>query len=430
MRTFPISATAFAFLILLQLAPLCAQENGAFRIGYIHRIRLETWDNTIGLSQSAARGTSYLRNRLSLVGVYAPLPALAVTAQVTNENRYYFVPENQGFQSDEIFVDLLNVRWDCVAGLPASLVVGRQNIMLGEGFVVMDGGPLDGSRSIYFNAARADWDFPAAGRLTLLYVYDPVKDVLLPIIHNQEKMMVEQPERGIVLHYATRIAENTFQAYFIHKSITPTGDRPGSAQINSPGIRFILPAGEAFSVTGEAAYQYGAWNGAGMRAYGGYLYGRYATGWSGAAPSSVTIGGILLSGDDESTPDYEGWDPLFSRWPKWSESYIYAQAPERAPAYWTNLCSLYGRITFDFTSDIGFSFDYHHLTAPRKATARRSFPGGLGAMRGHLFIAKLSYQIRKNLAGHVLYEGFRPGDFYFDGASGYGWGRLEVLLTI
>lgn len=430
MRTcFPFLIT-LAFFLTLCSAPLPAQDNGSFKIGYIHRIRLETWDNTVGLSKTAARGTSYLRNRMSLLGVYAPLSTFVVTAQITNENRYYFVPETEGFKSDEIFVDLLNARWDSVAHLPVTLMVGRQNIMLGEGFVVMDGGPLDGSRSIYFNAARADWDLASAGRLTLLYVYQPEKDILLPVIHNQEKVMVEQPERGIILHFATRIAENTLQAYFIHKSIAGTTGHTGSSQINTPGIRFIVPAGEAVSVTGEAAYQYGDWNGSTMRAYGGYLYGRYATGWRGAAPSSITIGGILLSGDDESTPEYEGWDPLFSRWPKWSESYIYAQAPERAPAYWTNFGSLYGRIAFDFSSDIGFTFDYHHLVAPQKALSRRSFPGGLGAVRGHLFIGKLSYQIRKNLSGHVLYEGFRPGDFYFDGASGYGWGRLEVLLTI
>ena len=261
-------------------------------------------------------------------------------------------------------------------------------------------------------------------------MYQPEKDLLLPVVHDQEKVMVEQPERGIILHCATRVADNTLQAYFIHKSISSTATRNASAEINTPGVRFILPVTSAISVTGEAAYQFGDWGGSSMRAYGGYLYGKYATGWTGAAPSSVTVGSILLSGDDESTPEQEGWDPLFSRWPKWSGSYIYAQAPERAPAYWTNLGSLYGRIAFDFSSDIGFIFDYHHLVAPRKGTARKAFPGGLGAMRGHLYIGKLSYQIRKNLSGHVLYEGFRPGGFYFDGASGYGWGRLEVLLTI
>ncbi len=35
-----------------------------------------------------------------------------------------------------------------------------------------------------------------------------------------------------------------------------------------------------------------------------------------------------MSGDDPSTDDNEGWDPLFSRWPKWSELYIYSLATE------------------------------------------------------------------------------------------------------
>jgi len=28
---------------------------------------------------------------------------------------------------------------------------------------------------------------------------------------------------------------------------------------------------------------------------------------------------------------------LYSRWPKWSELYIYSQVPEKGVAYWTNL---------------------------------------------------------------------------------------------
>ena len=48
---------------------------------------------------------------------------------------------------DNLYLDIPKV--PCI---PASLRIGRQDIVRGEGFILMEGGPLDGSRSIYQNA--------------------------------------------------------------------------------------------------------------------------------------------------------------------------------------------------------------------------------------------------------------------------------------
>ena len=43
---------------------------------------------------------------------------------------------------------------------------------------------------------------------------------------------------------------------------------------------------------------------------------------------------VGLSGNDPSRPNVIGnWDPLFSRWPQWSELAIYSQVPENGVAY-------------------------------------------------------------------------------------------------
>ena len=51
-------------------------------------------------------------------------------------------------------MDNLYVNWDRPAGFPVSFRVGRQDLTYGRGFVILDGTPLDGSRSVYSDAAK------------------------------------------------------------------------------------------------------------------------------------------------------------------------------------------------------------------------------------------------------------------------------------
>jgi hypothetical protein len=430
------SRTSILFLLLaiLSITDALAQSAAAgpspFTWGVQLRMRIESNDNATTLARDAAGGASYMRNRSSVFAKYRPLSTFSLDAKLTNEMRYYLVPESRAFEGDEIFFDQLYVTWDSIAALPLTLTAGRQNLMLGEGFVVMDGGPLDGSRSAYFNAARADWAFSPTSRLMFAYMYQPERDKFLPVIDDKKRKLVEQPEEGFVLYYTGTVASGGLQAYLIRKNIYSIDGLPTTAHINSPGLRYDYPLFTDFNVVGEGAYQFGTWNSETMRAYGGYFYGQYKTGQKGFIPGVLTLGGIHLSGDDQATPENEGWDPLFSRWPKWSEAYIYTLAPERLPAYWTNLSSVFGKVAFVVTPDITFSFDYHHMTAAKAPNVLKKIPGGTGTVRGRLLIAKLSYQIQKSLSGHVWYEGFKPGDYYFDGANAYGWVRMEVIVNL
>jgi hypothetical protein len=66
--------------------------------------------------------------------------------------------------------------------------------------------------------------------------------------------------------------------------------------------------------------------------------------------------------------------------------------------------------------------------APQKANPTTAFPGGKGKVRGNLFIGKLSYQMNKNVSGHILWENFDPGDYYFADADNCAWMRMEFML--
>lgn len=399
-----------------------------WQINFSERFRMESWDNAINLDENAADATAYTRHRTSLSLRWLPSQNLEFSVKWTNEFRNYLTPKTIKFNINEVFFDQLYVKWAEVGRLPLTLTLGRQNIMLGEGFVVMDGGPLDGSRSCYFNAARADYRFNDKHGLMAFYCYQPETDDLLPIIHSQDTPMVEQPEQGLGLYYTGKLNKTSLEIYAIKKDIKPTVKRPVKSHINTLGTRIILPMVSRLSLTAEGAYQFGSQNEFDRSALGGYFHLDYQFNEKIPLLRTFTLGGIYLSGDDPATAKVEGWDPLFSRWPKWSESYIYTLIREHSVAYWSNLNSLYVSLLLNFTERMNLILTWHHLGANERNFA--AFPGGNGQTRGDLLIGRLDFKINRYFSGHFIWEHFNPGNFYFKDASMYNWLRFELMYNI
>jgi hypothetical protein len=122
----------------------------------------------------------------------------------------------------------------------------------------------------------------------------------------------------------------------------------------------------------------------------------------------------------------EGWDPIFSRWPKWSESFIYTFTRESRPSYWSNLTSLYGSLALDFGSRSDGMLMVQSMGAVEGKPG--AFPGGTGLGRGTLLKGRLNYKISKFLSGRVIWEHFMPGSFYFPGAVSYNWLQFEMIF--
>jgi hypothetical protein len=404
-----------------------AKAASKFRLSYSHRVRIETNDNVTWMTADSAAGTSYVRDRNSLMLQWYPKAKVEAAVKLTDEMRYYFVPESKKTDFDQLFVDQLYFRIDSLAHRPINVIFGRQNIEFGEGFVVSDGTPLDGSRSVYFNAARADLTIAPKGVLTLVTAYQPRWDGLLPVIYesNRFKSLEDQSELAFMAYYNGFIKKVNTQAYLIRKQAKWYQSFP-RIDLNCFGARVKAPLDSHFTITGEGAMQFGRRGGHDQFACGGYAYTEYATHWPRLFPRSFTVGGLYLSGDDPTTDKYEGWDPIYARQPKWSDSYVYALVKERGVGYWTNYTSLFVKTAVDIVPGLEFSFDYHHLTAPQKSTG--TFPGGTGTTRGDLFIGKFSFKLEKNVTGKVLYEGFHPGNYYKANADSYGWMQMEVLM--
>ena len=411
-----------------------AQDNSSnFRFGFTERTRFVTWDNAITLSDAADAGNTFTRHRTSIWGDWRPMDNLQFYAKFTNEFRYYFKPDNRDFDIHEIIFDNLYVKFTPSPSIPVTLTLGRQNIILGEGFVVMDGHPLDGSRSIYFNAARADVKLSNNDNLILFYTYQPTTDDILPLINDKNQALVEKPETGIGIYYQTKFDNSlSLHAYVINKKVDTTAIDSVEEKFNTFGARVNFPLTENISLTAEAAYQNGTTGSNNRNSYGGYAYLDYSTGFAVPLPKKVSAGVITLSGDDSSTKDVEGWDPIFSRWPKWSESYIYTQILENGGkvAYWSNFISIYGKLFFDISDMFNLDVHYHHMLSQYEMPSTSLLASGGGTTRGDLFIAKLNAAIDTHLTGHILLEHFMPGNFYTPSADGYTWFRCELMYNL
>lgn len=416
-------------LLSIPAATRTAPINDNLSVTFSERFRFVSWDNTVSLSTPNHAERTFTRHRTTVGLTWRPRPRLEFGLALTNEFRYYLVPQSIETDLNEVFVDQLYATFDKPYDYPLKVTVGRQNIILGEGFVVMDGGPLDGSRSIYFNAVRADWTFAPSRVLTLFAVTQRPTDKLLPILHEQEQAMVEQPEQAVGVYYSGLYDRTILESYYIYKRADSNTALPRS-NIHTIGVRGVLPLRSSFDMTVECARQLGDRGTQNRTALGGYAYLTWRPEVAKRCrviPVAGTIGALYLSGGPDGARTWKNWDPVFSRWPKWSDSYIYTMVAETRVAYWTNLTSLFARAKWKLDKNLDLQLDYHRLGAPERPDRGKAFPGGSGNTRGDLLIGKLSFEINPRLTGHVVGERFWPGDYYFGEADSYLWMRTELL---
>jgi hypothetical protein len=319
---------------------------------------------------------------------------------------------------------------------------GRQNLTRGDGLVLMDGGPLDGSRTAYLNALDVGWRH-GARQFDLLLVSDPDRDRYLPRIHDRRRPLVEWDERAVGLYGSDAgLAHITIDAYWFFK--TETGDtrplghpsRQSDRRFHTAGTRLTRDVASGWSLIAEAVGQRGRQDpDREVRAWA--VQGAVRKTFAGApARPSAMVGWVALSGDDPETAANEAWDPLFSRYPRWSELVLYTLAVERGAGYWTNLsmgivevrlapaASLDVRMAYQ-RLDAGFpEHGGRHWTAPVKPAAF-----GAGTHRGDLLVARADLRLDERWRGHVTGEWFAPGDFHA-GSDAAWFLRAEVVCTL
>lgn len=419
--------------VLLVLSAIAAvpgfTQNGPaprLKLIFVERFRLETWDNAVSLDDTANDATGYTRFRTTLGLSWKAASNVEVLGKLTNEFRVYLTPKSQAFGWNEVFFDNLYVKWTLPGRRPLTLTAGRQDINLGEGFVIADGTPGDGSRSYYFNALRLDAGIAKGHTLTAFAHATEATDRYLPVINPVPRQLAEQTEKALALYYSGGFGKARIDAYAVHKTTAANELFPLATRTDTFGARLVTPLAKPLGFTAEAALQTGRNGEASRSAYGAIAHLDYDLAGTLPLLKGFVLGGILLSGDDPSTTRWEGWDPIFSRWPKWSESYIYTYTRESRQAYWSNLSSLYAQLLFD----LGPRSDGHIMVMPMGAghTVPGSFTAGTGLYRGTLTRARLNYKISRFMTGRVIWEHLDPGSFYFPGASSYDWFQVEMIF--
>jgi hypothetical protein len=420
--------TTIALAALARLAAAgSAPPANRLELGFEERARTENWDNSTDFDQKALDARHQWRFRTR---AWAKLNTGANTEFVlglANESRKLTTP-HVALAMDETVFETLYLDHRFADG--ASIRVGRQNLTKGDGFILMDGGPLDGSRVAYFNAVDLAWT-AGKSRFDLLVISDPYRDEYLPRIHDRTKSLIEADENALGLYWTdASCAKTTVDAYYFYKA--ETGDtrasaaRQGDRMFHTLGGRCTRDFAGDWSVKAELAGQAGGQQpGSDIRAWGAQTSVKKS--FAHASKPSILLGWTGLSGDDPTTATNEGWDPLFSRYPKWSELYIYTQVSERGVAYWTNLSMWQAEVRLTPVKPLDL-----RATCYRMAAFHR-FPGkpaiyANGTQRGDLYEARADVKLNDSWRGHVVGEYLKPGDFY-TGSDGGWFFRAEISCT-
>ncbi len=395
---------------------------------FVERIRLTNMDQSVPLDpKSEPKAVTSWRTYLGAKYQYGN--NFSILAQMGNIAAFWFAPSSKKTGLNEIFVNQLYVDWKNIGNSKLDVTLGRQNIALDEGFICFDAQPLTGSRSMAFNAIRADYHLNDKRSITAFFAYNPKTDNLLPIINEGEKpkKLEEQSNRGLGVYYQSYWKpESKLSLYYFHKYSFCNSKFPIKLKRHAVGGRLASGFADYWKIIAEAAYQFGKTGEEQHSAYGGYL--KLSRKFQDIPIlRKLLVGSFYYSGDDANSSKTEGWDPLWSRYPKWSTSYVYTLAKENGGkvAYWTNMSSVYLSLNGQIAPRVSFVSKYYYLMSPKDNPI--DFCSGGGKHRGNLWVLKVKYKIDEHFAGYFQWENFNVGDFYHKEAEGYNFARFQLL---
>jgi hypothetical protein len=279
-------------------------------------------------------------------------------------------------------------------------------------------------------------------------VWNRKREEYLPRINNKYTRLLEFNEiaTGIVfrrLLYGGSARDYLLEHYYIFKE--EKGWHKLST-IHTLGTRLGIPFWR-LRCTAEFAYQAGhapqykfaevesgILGSQTILAYG--IEGRVRTRVSWPVPVDLFAGYVHLSGDDPVTQSkHEGWNPVLARWPNWSELYLYTLGIEadlhpqdQGFAFWQNLKSTFGGLVITPNPQMSLEARYMLLGASQHIATVRVEEGP--KHRGSLLFLKLAWKPTPWLSGHLLYEGFFPGNVYIDEARTASFLRLQLSTEL
>ncbi|MDP8215560.1 MAG: alginate export family protein [Candidatus Euphemobacter frigidus] len=406
-----------------------------FKVGGDFRIREVGFNNIIVWnSDNKADQQHFWRLRTRLYFQADPMEELTLYSRFVNEWRYYAKPKNREHPlRDEILLDNAYLNIKGVGDIPLVLKAGRQDLIYGEGFIILDGTPLDGSRTIFCDGGKITLDLDQT-TVDFLALYNTGKQ-WFAINKNTDPLGGGDSERldsqtiGVFGAYLTNkslIEKQKLEAYYLYKhGLTSEVDpeKWPNNDINVIGARLSGPVNDRIKYAGEATLQLGEYGDNSMTAFGGYAHGTYTLIDVSIKPA-LTLEYVYLSGDNPNKQNYKGWDPVLARWPKWSELYIYSQIPEKDIAYWTNMQIYRAKLSARPIDKMSVNLVYQYLRANNAGPGTGVFGNGKDRGQNPQFILK--YAFNDWLSGHLWGEYFMPGNFYSGDDAGF-FARWQLM---
>ena len=329
---------------------------------------------------------------------------------------------------DEVLFDNFNFKLRNLFDMPLTATIGRQDMAMafGVGWLIMDGTPLDGSRTFFFDAARFTYDWADKDtKIDMIYIDNSAaSDRWLKPIEDRDRAVTQQDERGAILYLTNQSNEKTkVEAYFMYKNDNPINivmsnfspAQSRKAEIYTFGGALSGALNENWNHRVEGAIQIGE-KGANssdmqdLEAYGALTNLEYL--FKNSLNSNAHIGYEYCSGDDPDTRDNEQFDLLWAEWPRWSEMYVYTYAGEKMIGESTNLHRVNLGHKFNPNKKWQISTDYHLLWADENTVQNSSFISDESKFRGQLITCWAKYKFSKQLSGHLLGEYLMPGTYY------------------
>jgi hypothetical protein len=441
------------------------------------RLRNEYFNNAQTLTSDTAlspnadlHAQDYFRFRGRVWTSITPLENLSLNARLAAESREWMEPSSAGtfFRQSGLewrygIVDNLNVQWKKPLDLPATFTVGRQDLFLGDGWLMGDGTPGDGSWTYFMDAARFTYNLEeqhtTIDAIGLLQYAQP--DAWLPTIGSSTTAgspnrytLSDQNEKGAILWIANKsLPAANVDGYFIYKHDDRVDNPPPGAtsastgtgtyangdngDIYTLGTRISGLVQEHWQYSAEGAYQFGQkqdprlnQNGdnpqlapadqtTGFRDLSAFgVNSRLSYLFKDKFNNQVNVFFEFLSGDNPGTGNDEMFDLLWGRWPRWSELYnVYSYINETRIGQTANVFRVGPGWTTTPIKDLTLSFSYNALFAnqdvPTRVTAaNQALFSDTGNFRGHYLQSILRYKFSKHMSGHLWAEFVWPGNYY------------------
>lgn len=443
-------SACLALLCFFPGTPVVQASDGSVPVwGGDLRLRGEGFDNALDLDDSRDDSYAFYRMRYRISLDTRPREGLRLYFRLGNEYRWGV---HSGGVRDGVAFEAASIRdaesrisldngWAEITGGPSgalSLKLGRMDLAYGEGLLVFDGTPSDGSSSQYFDAILMGWRKEGASL-----------DLFTAKLAD-EGFGTRARDEDLFGLYGRRRALEGYLLYRDKRGPTATTSGIPHPRQNTiaVGTRVTVLPETGLHLAAEAAYQSGRYHDRDpaavapdddRRAYGGYLRGGWTAGHE--LRPGLEIGGVYLSGDDPETGRYEGWDGFYGEWPKYSELLIYSMYDNTTrvgidaahPASfddagtWTNLAAVWleGRLRPHRMLRASLRGTWVRaaedpVADPRFGDFRRD------RERGVLLAGQVDLTPADGLTAQVLGESFDPGGFYGPGVDPAWYGRFQV----